>query len=276
MRAPAFQFYVMDWTSDLDDHPLEIEGAWIRICCKLWRAEERGELIKSIVQWSRILRIDIEKTKEILNYISIEKIGDVTPRNIFETKNNEKITVKNRRMVRERIDKENNRLRQTKWRKKSKSNVKSNAKITPPTSSSTSSSPSRTVSTGPKAGFLNFNGGVYLDQIVKKMSLINKMQSDQRGDKKINIFAWVNSNIKNGAHPKALDYSLDNLILKWDVAKKPYAYIEGIFKSVNPDFWEKEHIEESNQFKSMWTEIDGQIQNLVQGIGNMEGDNEKK
>ncbi|GAG48255.1 unnamed protein product, partial [marine sediment metagenome] len=84
MKAPAFQFYVMDWTTDLDDHPLEIEGAWIRICCKLWRSEKRGELSKSVTQWSRILRVDEKKTREILDYISKEKIGDVTPCYILE------------------------------------------------------------------------------------------------------------------------------------------------------------------------------------------------
>ena len=50
-KAPAFQLYVMDWARDLEEHPLEIEGAWIRICCKLhWTG---GELTKSCEQWAR-------------------------------------------------------------------------------------------------------------------------------------------------------------------------------------------------------------------------------
>ena len=121
MKAPAFQFYVMDWMTDLDEHPLEIEGAWIRICCKLWRAEIRGEMSKTIVQWSKILRVDLDKTKEIIDYISKEKIGDVMPCNVFELKNNSKVMVKNRRMVRDRIDKEKNRIRVERWRSKKKS-----------------------------------------------------------------------------------------------------------------------------------------------------------
>ena len=246
LKAPAFQFYVMDWSTDLDDHPLEIEGAWIRICCKLWRAENRGELIKSVVQWSRILRIDIQKTKEILNYISNEKIGDVTPRNVLEIENNTKITVKSRRMVRERIDRENNRLRQARWRGKKKDNGKRNERITPPTSTSSSTSPSSSTGQGPVK---NLNRGVYLNGIVKKMQTLDEIQIKKPGNKKINIWAWVNSSVASGGHPKAIDYSLEHLILKWGTVKDPWPYITAIFQMQNGNFWEQEHIYQSTEFK---------------------------
>jgi hypothetical protein len=71
-KQPAFQFYPGDWTRDLDDQDLEVEGAWIRICCRLWWSETRGEMTKPLKEWARILRKTERKTKEILK-ILIEK-----------------------------------------------------------------------------------------------------------------------------------------------------------------------------------------------------------
>jgi hypothetical protein len=71
-KNPAFQFYPGDWTRDLDDQDLEIEGAWIRICCRLWWADPRGEMTKPLKEWARILRKTERKTSEILK-ILLEK-----------------------------------------------------------------------------------------------------------------------------------------------------------------------------------------------------------
>jgi len=95
-KAPAFQFYPADWALDLEEHPLEIEGAWIRIVGRLWRSDTRGEMSKTLAQWSRILRVTEEGTLEILRYIQKEKIGDI-PTDLTEP--NGYITVINRRMV---------------------------------------------------------------------------------------------------------------------------------------------------------------------------------
>lgn len=77
-KAPAFQFYPNDWSRDLEEHPLEIEGAWIRIICKLSWSETRGTLTKTLTQWSRILRVGERKGLSILNYLFEQKIADVT------------------------------------------------------------------------------------------------------------------------------------------------------------------------------------------------------
>jgi hypothetical protein len=93
----------------MEDHPLEIVGAWILIMCKLWHSSIRGQMTRTADQWARILRVDTAKAKELLVYIMNEKIGDVTVCS-------ENITVTNRRMYRDHRDKESNRLRQRKWR----------------------------------------------------------------------------------------------------------------------------------------------------------------
>lgn len=147
-KAPAFQFYPNDWSRDLEEHPLEIEGAWIRICCKLWYTQDRCSITKTLEQWGRILHVPYTKALAILQYISDEKIGDVTFRN-------GDITVLSRRMERDEHDRVLNRSRQEKFRtrhsrprSKVGNNATSNADITAMSHDSSSSSSS---STTPKA-----------------------------------------------------------------------------------------------------------------------------
>jgi len=65
------------------------------------------------------LRINKDKTKEILEYIKNEKIGEIS----FENPEpNGNITVISRRMRRDEKDRENNRLRQQRFYKKGKPN----------------------------------------------------------------------------------------------------------------------------------------------------------
>lgn len=114
-KNPAFQFYPNDWTRDLEEHPLEIEGAWIRICCKLWWSETRGKLTKSPLQWARVLRVTEDKAMEILNYIQSEKIGKI-PQDLSQC--NDIVTVMSRRMVRDNKERELTRLRVKRYREK--------------------------------------------------------------------------------------------------------------------------------------------------------------
>jgi hypothetical protein len=105
-KVPAFLFYPNDWMRDLEEHPLEIEGAWIRICCKLWWSEKKGVVTRDIHQRSKILRSSEDETKRIFEYIKLWKIGEIL------TDGNGTVTVKSRRMVRDEKDREMNMLRQ--------------------------------------------------------------------------------------------------------------------------------------------------------------------
>lgn len=93
-KAPAFQFYPSDWSRDLEEHPLEIEGAWIRICCKLWWEENRGTATKTPAQWARILRAGEKKSLSIIAYLHNQKIADVVIQKGA-------ITITSRRMVKD-------------------------------------------------------------------------------------------------------------------------------------------------------------------------------
>jgi hypothetical protein len=93
-KSPAFQFYPSDWSRDMEEHPLEIEGAWIRICCKLWWSETPGSMTKTIEQWSRILKNSRVKSLKILKYLEENRVCDLLNQN-------GDITIISRRMVRD-------------------------------------------------------------------------------------------------------------------------------------------------------------------------------
>ncbi len=130
-KNPAFQFYPSDWTRDLEEHPLEIEGAWIRICCKLWWSETRGELSRTLDQWAKILRVGVADAERIISYINSWEIGDIL------TGPNKNITITCRRMLREEKSRKNNRERQKRHYEK-RHNAVFNENLTPPSSSSSS------------------------------------------------------------------------------------------------------------------------------------------
>jgi len=91
-KNPAFQFYPGDWQRDLEEHSLEIGGAWILICCSLWWTE--GKATKPIEQWAKILGETRKKTEKIIKYLLKNGIADGDEKSgIF--------TIISRRMVRD-------------------------------------------------------------------------------------------------------------------------------------------------------------------------------
>uniref|UniRef100_A0A6H1ZZM1 Uncharacterized protein n=1 Tax=viral metagenome TaxID=1070528 RepID=A0A6H1ZZM1_9ZZZZ len=120
-KLPAFPFYPNDWARDLEEHPLEIEGAWIRICCKLWWSDKRGSVTKALQQWARILREPLGKTLYILQYLQSENIGNIKPdlKKLSENPDcNVSVTVESRRMVNDEKVREQTRLRVKRHREK--------------------------------------------------------------------------------------------------------------------------------------------------------------
>jgi len=110
-KLPWMKFYPGDWILDMDRHPLEIEGAWIRICCHLHRSKTYGKLSMTLDEWADVLRVDKDKTKEILRYLCVTKIA--TSRT-----DNGNVTVECRRMIGDDKDREQNKMRQQRYRDK--------------------------------------------------------------------------------------------------------------------------------------------------------------
>lgn len=122
-KLPASLFYWGDWARDLEEYSLEVEGAWIRICCKLSFAEPRGTLSRTVVQWAKILRETPEKTLLVLQVIQKAEIGDISPvLEGFSITSNENVMVSCRRMIKDEKARQDNRDRVYKYRSKEECN----------------------------------------------------------------------------------------------------------------------------------------------------------
>jgi hypothetical protein len=132
-KAPAFQFYVKDWLSDpeLQCVSASSRGMWIDALCYMWQAPERGKLVATEEELSKLLRATNGDFHQFMEDLKRHKFADVT------NCNNE-VTIINRRMFREEKDRENTRLRVRRFR----CNAESNKEVTPP-SPSPSPSPKR-------------------------------------------------------------------------------------------------------------------------------------
>lgn len=106
-KQPGFYFYPNDWARDMEEYPLEIQGAWITILCKLWWSETRGKATKNLTEWARILREKKKKTEKILHFLFKKHIADIS--GLDNQNPNQNITIISRRMVR---DHEISQLRQ--------------------------------------------------------------------------------------------------------------------------------------------------------------------
>lgn len=154
-KAPSFPFYDDDFWRDLDPHPYEIAGIWLKIMGELHYAEPRGWSEKTLSQWAKFLGLSTDETARALEYLGREKIAFVTPCNALKQKSNAdcnaRVTVMSRRMERERKAKEKTRIRVERHRKKTdvtrvkrESNDQCNGHVHAPSSSSSSSSSKNT------------------------------------------------------------------------------------------------------------------------------------
>ncbi len=53
-KAPSFPFYPSDWVRDMQAHPLEIQGAWMRLLCQIWWEPDK-EIHVTVDEAARLL-----------------------------------------------------------------------------------------------------------------------------------------------------------------------------------------------------------------------------
>ena len=145
-KAPAFQFYPKDWTSDTGMLSLAARGAWIDLLCAMWNSQTRGVLSLTWVGYARILGVSVDQAKTAISELIDMQICDFEtdePLHVTECNGEKKlhfvtcngnVTLKNRRMYRERKSNDNSALRVRRHRMK----YKCNGNVTPPSSSSSS------------------------------------------------------------------------------------------------------------------------------------------
>lgn len=283
-KAPAYQHYPLDWNRDLDEHPLEIEGAWIRICGKMWFNEPKGVLHKTPDQWARILRVSVEDALRIIGYLIEEGIasgadsdiarkypdlifGDENPLDAFPTEKRRgpdaKMTLICRRMFREYKDKYLKNLRQRRYEKKDKPDGESDGDLAT-LSSSSSSSLDLSKDKSPGGDHFSQKVGGYFDAILEACRTVSRLPPKK---KPFNPFQWVQHWANKTGHPLAILESLKGIIEYWDQSgiDSPWSYANSIMKTKNGKYNEREHILESERFKEML--LDPKIQNLLEGIG---------
>ena len=269
-KNPAFQFYPSDWSRDLEEHPLEIEGAWIRICCKLWWSETRGKLTRTAEQWAKILRVYPQDAERILSYIKSNKIGDVSPTS------NGNLTVISRRMLRDEKGRENNCIRQKRYYDKRKPN----APLTPTSQHSSvllsSSSINKSITdikssdipSPPKEALIKKEPDTLLSDLKEIIEDIGSKITEPRKQREVMLF--IESNIKTKNHTammcciKSLQKQLQNGIK----IEAPKQYLEAALKIEDGKHNARDYESRAGEFKKAPTKQGmAAIGQIMAGIG---------
>jgi hypothetical protein len=125
-KAPAFQFYVKDWLTDveLQSASAASRGVWINALCLMWESRTRGVIRGTPATLARMLNCTPEELALFLRENDSLKFADVTDCH-------GEITLSNRRMVKEQKVRDGDRIRQERKR----SHDACHADITHPSSS---------------------------------------------------------------------------------------------------------------------------------------------
>jgi hypothetical protein len=273
-KNPAFQFYPGDWQRDLGEHPLEIEGAWIRICCRLWWSETPGRLTREISQWAKVLNCHGNKARFIINYLSEHRIAEVDfsskssrflldfssirPRNDREKEDDPGlITITSRRMVRDHqvrcIRSKSGTLGGNPSFEKGKPNpyypkdnttkkitTKDKQKITPSSSSSSSTTKNNTKK-GNNAPFQLPSK----EEVTEASPIKTNNDLDQISKQLFNenifreVYAFKNKMLKDKKNEKAVLHALCRCFL--EKPKEPWPYCKKIVDTESGNYNEKDH-----------------------------------
>ncbi|GAG22850.1 unnamed protein product, partial [marine sediment metagenome] len=75
-KAPSIQFYMKDWMADVEDHPLDIEGAWLRVCNRIWyKHRDAGRITKTSGEWASVWGVTETESARIIAYIKTKRLG---------------------------------------------------------------------------------------------------------------------------------------------------------------------------------------------------------
>lgn len=165
-KSPAFQFYVKDWLSDpqLRLASPSTKGIWIDLLCYMWSAPEKGKLDLMPENFSKLTGA---KNGDVELFISEAQAYNFCDISVTDNGN---LQIYNRRMYREEKDRENNRLRQKRYRDKHHRN----AKVTP---LSPTPSPTPTPTTKKKA--CAWPKDFVLTDTLKKYAIDNGIHPDK-------------------------------------------------------------------------------------------------
>jgi len=129
IKHPHIQFYTGDWMKDplLSKCAPSTRGIWIDLICAMHESDRCGEIFGTFEQLSRLCRCTPNEMQRAIKELEDTNTATVT---INHIRDNELITISNRRMKRVYKDRNDNKLRQAKFRNDKNSNKKHNGPIT--------------------------------------------------------------------------------------------------------------------------------------------------
>lgn len=130
-KHPYLRFYTGDWQKDpaVSLCSAATRGIWVDLLCAMHNAADRGRLVGTVAQLSRVARCTPEEMQSALSELdetgaaSVTCHGDVTDCH-------SKVTVENRRMRRETEETENARLRKRRERERKTNSEACHADVT--------------------------------------------------------------------------------------------------------------------------------------------------
>lgn len=135
-RRPALMFYKGDWLKDpeLSMCSPAARGIWMDLLCAMDDAEYPGRLSGTLQQLARVARCTAEEMGAALTELGEMRAAHVTGCNGKNVTCSTRVTVENRRMVRESEEREKTRLRVARHRKKKAEKADVTSDVTPPSS----------------------------------------------------------------------------------------------------------------------------------------------
>lgn len=121
---PFFQLYPADYLRDTRVLSCAAKGGWMDALCMLHGSSTRGTMTLPVIGWARVFGASVDQAEAIITEIEMMRVADVT------RASNGDVTLSCRRMLRERITREQTRLRVQRHRSNMTCNAGGNASET--------------------------------------------------------------------------------------------------------------------------------------------------
>lgn len=124
MKLHFLQFYPADYMRDTRALSLAAKGGWVDVICMLHGCSTRGTMKLPAVGWARVMGASVDQAVAVIDELQLMGVCDVI------REGNGDVTISSRRMLRERISKEQTRLRVANHRRNALSAAVGNADVT--------------------------------------------------------------------------------------------------------------------------------------------------
>lgn len=133
-KMPWMQLWIEDIDRDCNALSIAARGAWVWMLFDL--RKHGGTRSLTVKEWAQVVRTSEAEFSTALDELSQQGICDVSvtkalPGNARKQKNNALVTVTSRRLVREAKDRNQNTLRQRRFKARHRGNAKNNGTLTP-------------------------------------------------------------------------------------------------------------------------------------------------